>query len=34
VSKFGGFNFVGTNPEFTDYSVDVELGDPDKLQPD
>lgn len=33
VRKAGGFRFVGTDPEFTGYSVDVELADPDKLQP-
>ncbi|GBQ21138.1 FAD-binding monooxygenase protein [Gluconacetobacter sacchari DSM 12717] len=33
VRKVGGFEFVGTNPEFTGYSVEVELADPDKLQP-
>lgn len=33
VRKAGGFSFVGTDPEFTGYSVDVELADPDKLRP-
>ncbi|ULU25755.1 FAD-dependent monooxygenase [Dyella terrae] len=33
VRKAGGFEFAGTEPEFTGYSVDVELADPDKLQP-
>ena len=28
-----GFAFVGTDPEFTGYSVEVELADPDKLRP-
>ncbi|CCE10542.1 Monooxygenase FAD-binding [Bradyrhizobium sp. STM 3843] len=32
VRKLGGFDFAGTDPEFTGYSVDVELADPDKLQ--
>jgi 2-polyprenyl-6-methoxyphenol hydroxylase-like FAD-dependent oxidoreductase len=31
VRKVGGFEFVGTNPEFTGYSVQVELKDPDSL---
>jgi 2-polyprenyl-6-methoxyphenol hydroxylase-like FAD-dependent oxidoreductase len=31
VRKVGGFEFVGTEPEFTGYSVEVELADPDKL---
>lgn len=33
VRKAGGFEFVGTDPEFTGYSVDVELADPDQLRP-
>ncbi|MGY8634540.1 FAD-dependent monooxygenase [Bradyrhizobium sp. 14AA] len=33
VRKSGGFDFVGTDPEFTGYSVDVELADPEKLSP-
>ncbi|WP_184462077.1 MULTISPECIES: FAD-dependent monooxygenase [Rhizobium] len=32
VRKAGGFEFVGTDPEFTGYSADVEIADPDKLQ--
>ncbi|MBB3356986.1 MULTISPECIES: FAD-dependent monooxygenase [unclassified Novosphingobium] len=31
--KAGGFGFSGTDPEFTAYSVEVELSDPDALQP-
>ncbi len=31
VRKAGGFDFVGTDPEFTGYSVDVEMADPDRL---
>jgi 2-polyprenyl-6-methoxyphenol hydroxylase-like FAD-dependent oxidoreductase len=31
VRKQGGFEFVGTDPEFTGYSVQVELADPSKL---
>ena len=31
VRKLGGFEFVGTEPEFTGYSVQVELADPEKL---
>ncbi|HEY3821165.1 MAG TPA: FAD-dependent monooxygenase [Polyangiaceae bacterium] len=31
VRKQGGFDFVGTDPEFTGYSVEVELADPEKL---
>lgn len=30
VRKAGGFEFVGTDPEFTGYSVQVEMADPDK----
>ncbi len=33
VRKAGGFDFVGTDPEFTGYSVEVELADPDRLSP-
>jgi 2-polyprenyl-6-methoxyphenol hydroxylase-like FAD-dependent oxidoreductase len=33
VRKVGGFAFVGTDPEFTGYSVQVEMADPDKLAP-
>ncbi|QIB35300.1 FAD-dependent monooxygenase [Ancylobacter pratisalsi] len=32
VRKAGGFDFVGTDPEFTGYSVEIEVDDPDKLQ--
>ncbi|HWW24496.1 MAG TPA: FAD-dependent monooxygenase [Caulobacter sp.] len=31
VRKAGGFSFVGTDPEFTGYSVEAELADPDAL---
>jgi 2-polyprenyl-6-methoxyphenol hydroxylase-like FAD-dependent oxidoreductase len=31
VRKHGGFEFVGTDPDFTGYSVMVELADPEKL---
>jgi 2-polyprenyl-6-methoxyphenol hydroxylase-like FAD-dependent oxidoreductase len=31
VRKAGGFEFVGTDPEFTGDSVEVEMADPDKL---
>jgi len=31
VRKLGGFEFVGTDPEFTGYSVQVELTDPEQL---
>jgi 2-polyprenyl-6-methoxyphenol hydroxylase-like FAD-dependent oxidoreductase len=33
VRKAGGFGFTGTEPEFTAYSVDADLSDPDLLQP-
>ena len=33
VRKAGGFEFVGTDPEFTGYSVQVGLADPDALIP-
>ncbi|WP_410492215.1 FAD-dependent monooxygenase [Bosea sp. 685] len=32
VRKAGGFAFVGTDPEFTGYSVEVEMADPDQLR--
>jgi len=32
VRKLAGFEFVGTDPEFTGYSIDVELADPDSLR--
>lgn len=31
VRKAAGFDFTGTDPEFTGYSVEVEMADPDKL---
>ena len=31
VRKVGGFDFIGTDPEFTGYSVEVEMADPEKL---
>jgi 2-polyprenyl-6-methoxyphenol hydroxylase-like FAD-dependent oxidoreductase len=31
VRKAGGFEFLGTDPEFTGYSVEVEMADPDLL---
>lgn len=31
VRKAAGFEFVGTDPEFTGYSVEVDIADPDKL---
>jgi 2-polyprenyl-6-methoxyphenol hydroxylase-like FAD-dependent oxidoreductase len=31
VRKIGGFEFVGTDPELTGYSVQVDMADPDKL---
>lgn len=31
VRKLGGFDFAGTEPEFTGYSVQVELADPSRL---
>ncbi len=31
VRKTGGFDFVGTDPEFTGYTVQVEMADPEKL---
>src|SRR5471032_1990136 len=33
VRKIGGFEFVGTAPEFTGYSVEVEMADPGQLVP-
>ena len=33
VRKSCGFDFVGTDPEFTGYSIEVELADPEKLSP-
>lgn len=33
VRKAGGFAFVGTDPEFTGYSIDAVLADPDALSP-
>ena len=33
VRKLGGFEFAGTEPEFTGYSVHVDILDPEKLQP-
>jgi len=33
VRKAGGFEFVGTDPEFTGYSVQVDLADAEKLSP-
>jgi 2-polyprenyl-6-methoxyphenol hydroxylase-like FAD-dependent oxidoreductase len=33
VRKAGGFGFTGTDPEFTGYSVEVEMADPDRLRP-
>lgn len=33
VRKAAGFEFAGTDPEFTGYSVEVEMADPDKLVP-
>ncbi|WP_095200632.1 FAD-dependent monooxygenase [Mesorhizobium carmichaelinearum] len=33
VRKLGGFAFTGTDAEFTGYSVEVELADPDTLSP-
>lgn len=33
VRKAGGFEFAGTDPEFTGYSVQVELADPGALSP-
>ncbi|KPC52057.1 FAD-dependent monooxygenase [Amantichitinum ursilacus] len=33
VRKLGGFQFTGTEPEFTGYSAEVELADPNALPP-
>ena len=33
VRKAGGFEFAGTEPEFTGYSAKVDLADPEKLKP-
>lgn len=33
VRKAGGFEFVGTEPEFTGYSAKVDILDPEKLKP-
>jgi 2-polyprenyl-6-methoxyphenol hydroxylase-like FAD-dependent oxidoreductase len=33
VRKVGGFEFAGTEPEFTGYSAHVDLVDPEKLKP-
>ena len=33
VRKLGGFEFAGTEPEFTGYSAHVEIVDPEKLNP-
>ncbi|MCI1187784.1 FAD-dependent monooxygenase [Hymenobacter sp. DH14] len=33
VRKVGGFDFVGTEPEFTGYTVQADLADPEKLLP-
>ena len=33
VRKAGGFGFVGTDPEFTGYSTEIKMADPDKLRP-
>lgn len=33
VRKVGGFDFAGTEPEFTGYSMLVDLADPEKLHP-
>lgn len=33
VRKISGFEFVGTEPEFTGYSVKADLADPEKLKP-
>jgi 2-polyprenyl-6-methoxyphenol hydroxylase-like FAD-dependent oxidoreductase len=32
VRKAGGFSFIGTEPEFTGYSVQVDVADPEKLK--
>ena len=33
VRKRGGFDFAGTEPEFTGYSAQLEIADPEKLSP-
>ena len=33
VRRVGGFEFAGTDPEFTGYSVEVDMADLDKLKP-
>ncbi len=33
VRKAAGIEFIGTDPEFTGYSVEVEMTDPDELRP-
>jgi 2-polyprenyl-6-methoxyphenol hydroxylase-like FAD-dependent oxidoreductase len=33
VRKAGGFEFAGTEPEFTGYSTQVDIADPEKLSP-
>ena len=33
VRKAGGFEFVGTEPEFTGYTTSVDIADPEKLKP-
>ncbi|TWI94767.1 2-polyprenyl-6-methoxyphenol hydroxylase-like FAD-dependent oxidoreductase [Mucilaginibacter frigoritolerans] len=33
VRKMGGFEFAGTEPEFTGYTVKADLSDPEKLNP-
>lgn len=33
VRKAGGFEFAGTEPEFTGYSAKVDIADPEKLKP-
>ncbi|TGM12240.1 FAD-dependent oxidoreductase [Leptospira selangorensis] len=33
VRKLGGFEFAGTEPEFTGYSTKVDIADPEKLSP-
>jgi 2-polyprenyl-6-methoxyphenol hydroxylase-like FAD-dependent oxidoreductase len=33
VRKSGGFEFAGTEPEFTGYSTQIEIADPEKLKP-
>jgi len=33
VRKIGGFEFAGTEPEFTGYSTQIDIADPEKLKP-